>query len=146
MQIAGPQSPPNPGSHSLNDENLTAGDAMTYMNMTNALYVGGRLKAEKRFCDPCLIKLSGCNTGNWRHADVATLLAKATGCSVITTGGYASGTFASGRPGTVARYRDFLDPEDREGTLFERLRRARRDFMRGYLYDSQNDTYYLTLP
>jgi hypothetical protein len=67
------------------------------MNMTNAGAIAAELrKLKSKFCEPCLIVLSGCNVGNMKTGrDTPAILAEVTGCSVLAAGGFAKGALAS---------------------------------------------------
>ena len=73
--------------HSHGGQHMSIGSDT--LDATTALRIGNALKPH--MCSHCVIILDSCNIGN--ATQLPALLAKGSGCTVIATGGYASGTF-----------------------------------------------------
>jgi hypothetical protein len=67
-----------------------------WLNDKNVTKIGNILREKVRFCEPCLIILNGCNTGNAKDGWVKKLV-ESTHCTVVGLGGYGNSSFLDGK-------------------------------------------------
>jgi len=121
-------------------------DSANELNVSNAKYIGQQLRNRAPLGTKCLIILTGCVTGNESGPGTyPQVLANGSGCTVIASGGFTSGSFYYGDVAVSRRLTRAVG--DYGGmTYFDILR---RQGVRRYpiLYDdSRDNTWYVFEP
>ena len=129
-----------------------ADDTMNYVDSSNAAFFGGELKKNFHLCGDAIIVLGSCDIGCWtkKTPNVSQAIADATGCTVISPGGFANGYFYNllGGPGNKPMtYKEYPDSGPYHSKTYTQiLNMTKTPYNKDDVYESADDTWYVTTP